>query len=55
MRINIKTNGRIKDKDIRALYMIVFALEQSTPRMREHNLRFITDRYGYLLVAKEGK
>jgi hypothetical protein len=40
MRIEIKTNGPVKDKDVRALYLIKHALEMSTPRMVDANLKF---------------
>lgn len=54
MRIEIKTKGRCTDKDIRALYQLVYALDyQSTPRMRVANLAFVADRLGYKLVKKD--
>ena len=53
MRIDIKTDKRIVDKDIKALYVLNFALNNfSTSRMKRANLRFIADREGYLLVKK---
>ena len=52
MRINIKTNSIVRDKDVRALYMIDAAIKQSTPRMREANLQFIADRYGLRIEPK---
>ena len=55
MRIDIKTKTAVKDRDIRALYMMVAAMESSTPRMREHNLRFIADHYGFELSDKNVK
>lgn len=45
MRINIKTKGRIKDPDIKALHLIAKAMEISTPRMRKANLDFFTSKY----------
>ncbi len=44
MRIDIKTEGVIRDNDIRALYLITLAMQISTPRMRQHNLDFVLDR-----------
>lgn len=40
MRIEIKTNGPIRDNDIKALYLIREAMKISTPRMLEANLKF---------------
>lgn len=40
MRIDIKTNGKVKDPDIRALYLLKEALRISTPRMVKANLDF---------------
>ena len=55
MRINIDTKGKlVRDADIRALYLLVYALDNSTPRMKVHNLRYIADRMGYKLVTKKG-
>jgi hypothetical protein len=45
MRVDIKTNGPVKDKDIRALYLIREALEISTPRMIEANLMFAIESF----------
>jgi hypothetical protein len=44
MRIQIKTHSRIKDPDIRAIYLIKRAMEISTPRMRQANLDFVLNR-----------
>ena len=53
MRIQIDTHGKpITDKDVRALYIILYALDNSTPRMKEANLQYIADRLGYKLVRK---
>jgi hypothetical protein len=52
MRIEIKTPTPITDRDVRALILMAFALQQCTPRMIEHNLRFIADRHGYELIPK---
>ena len=40
MRIEIKTKTPVKDKDIKALYLIREALRISTPRMIAANLEF---------------
>lgn len=45
MRIEIKTNGPVKDKDIKALYLLDEAVKMSTPRMVKHNLKFILDKH----------
>ncbi len=52
MRIEITTNGKVTDPDIRALYALVYALDNSTPRMKEANLRFVADRMGFDLVRR---
>lgn len=40
MRVNIKTKGRVKDNDIRALHLIREALRISSPHMKRANLKF---------------
>jgi hypothetical protein len=45
MRVEIKTNGPVKDNDVKALYLLQKALEISTARMRKHNLNFIIDKW----------
>ena len=53
MRIEIKTKGKVTNPDIRALYLLIYALDyQSTPRMRKANLQFVADRMGYKLELK---
>ena len=53
MRIEINTKGKpVSDKDVRALYIIAHALDNSTNRMKVENIRFFVDRLGYLLVKK---
>jgi hypothetical protein len=52
MRIEIKTKGKVTDPDIRALYMIVHALDNSTSRMKVANLQYVADKLGYKLVKK---
>lgn len=44
MRIEIKTVGRVRDNDVRALLLIRKAMEISTPRMRRANLDFVLSR-----------
>lgn len=46
MRVDIKTNGKVKDPDIKALYLIQKAMELSTDKMREANVRFIVQKWG---------
>lgn len=41
MRIEIKTKTPVRDNDIKALYLLKLALELSTPRMLEANLKFV--------------
>jgi hypothetical protein len=45
MRVNIKTNGAVKDPDIKALYLFKKALEISTPRMVNANLKFAIESF----------
>jgi len=53
MRININTNGKpLKDADVRALYLLLYALDSSTPKMKIANLRYIADRFGYDITKK---
>ena len=53
MRIEIDTNKKpITDKDIRALYLLLYALDNSTPRMKIYNLAYVADRLGFKLVKK---
>jgi hypothetical protein len=40
MRVDIKTNVRVKDNDIRALYLICEAMKISSPHIRKANLEF---------------
>lgn len=54
MRIEIKTNGKpVTDRDVRVLYMIWNALNNSSPHMKLENLRYFADRTGYDLVPKK--
>jgi len=53
MTITIKTPKRITDKDIKALYLLVYAMDNSTPKMKIANLQYIADRMGYSLIKKE--
>lgn len=52
MRVNIKTSSPVKDKDIKAMYIMNEGVMMSTDRMREINLKLIADKYGYHLVKK---
>ena len=45
MRVDIKTNGPVKDNDIKALYLLREALRISTPRMVEANLKFAIESF----------
>lgn len=50
MRIEIKTNGRVKDKDIKALYLLQRAMEISSERMKEANLKFVLEKHGFQVL-----
>jgi hypothetical protein len=53
MRITIRTQKRVTDKDIRALYVLVWALNNSSSeRMQAANLQYVADRIGYKLIKK---
>ena len=52
MRIDINTNGRVKDKDIRAMFIIGYAFTIMSERMRLATLQFFADRYGYTVEVK---
>lgn len=45
MRINIKTKGKIKDNDIKALYLLQEAMRISSDRMRAANLDLIAKKW----------
>ena len=45
MRVDIKTNGPVKDNDIKAFYLLREALKISTPRMVYANLRFAVESF----------
>lgn len=46
MRIEIKTNGKpVRDKDIRALYALDYALQTSTDKMLKANLEWAISKY----------
>lgn len=47
MRINIKTKTKIKDKEIRALYIIGYAFEMISARMIKPTLEFFASHFGY--------
>lgn len=55
MRINISTGGKpIYDRDIKALYILGYALQLSTDRMVNANLKFAIENY-YAKKEKERK
>lgn len=45
MRIDIKTNGKVKDPDLRALYLLNHAMQISTDKMAKANLDFIISKW----------
>ena len=53
MKITIKTGARVTDSDIRALYLLVYAMQTSSDRMKEYNLRYVAERFGYKLVKED--
>jgi len=52
MRINIKTKVKIKDREIRALYIIGYAFEMISPRMIKPTLEFFASHFGYKISEK---
>jgi hypothetical protein len=53
MRITIKTPMRVSDRDVRALYILIYALDSSSSeRMKSANLQYVADRMGYKVVPK---
>jgi hypothetical protein len=56
MRITIKTPKRIKSDDIKALYLLVYALDNlSSEKMKVANLQYVADRLGYALIKRGSK
>jgi hypothetical protein len=56
MRIEIKTNGvPIKDKDIKALYVLDYAMQLSSDRMLKANLEFAVSKWKSKLDRAERK
>ena len=47
MRIEIKTDDPVKDVDLKALFILHYALLISSKRMRQANLNFILDKWGF--------
>jgi len=45
MRIDIKTKGKVSDPDVRALYIIEYAMKISSPKMRSANISFIKSKW----------
>lgn len=50
MRVDIKTEKPVKDKDLKALYLIDEAMKISTPRMKKANLKFIAEKHGITII-----
>lgn len=56
MRIEIKTGGKpIKDKDIKALYVLDYAMQLSTDIMLKANLEFAISKWKKKLDEGERK
>lgn len=47
MRVEIKTNGKTNDPDIKAILILNKGMEQSTERMRLANLQFVLSKWGF--------
>jgi hypothetical protein len=45
MRIEIKTKGKVKDNDVRALYLLNEAMKISSEKMRKANLDYIKSKW----------
>ena len=52
MRIEIKTKSPVKDRDIKAIYLIGYALKLVDKRMIKPTLEYFADYFGYKLVNK---
>lgn len=52
MRINIKTKKPLKDKEIKALYIISYAIGLISKDMVKPTLEFFADKIGYRLINK---
>lgn len=51
MRVEIKTNGVIKDPDIKALHLIQKAMQISTSgKMRRANAEFVLGQWGMKIL-----
>ncbi len=54
MRINIPTNGKpVKDPDIKALYILDYAMNLSTDKMLKANLEFAIGKWKKKLGSKK--
>lgn len=45
MRVDIKTNGPVKDNDVKALYLLEEAMKLSSDKMRSANIKFIISKW----------
>lgn len=53
MRINIKIKGKpLRDDEVKALYIINYALQLCSKRMILPTLEFFAGRYNFLLIHK---
>ena len=55
MRIEIKTNSPVRDNDIRALYLMQKAMEISSPKMKEANMRYIAEKHFKIAIIYDPK
>ena len=52
MRIEIKTKTPVKDKDIKAMYVIAYAFSLLEKRMIKPTLEYFADYFGYRIEEK---
>lgn len=54
MRINIPTGGKpIKDRDIRAIFVLDYAMKLSTDKMLKANLEYAIDKWRKKIEQKK--
>lgn len=56
MRIDIKTKGKVKDNDVKAVYLLDHAINKlSSKRMLKANLDFVLNKYGFKVIKENLK
>lgn len=54
MRVEIKTNGAVRDRDVKAVYLLDHVISKlSSKRMVKANLEFVLSKYGFNLKVVE--